>query len=131
MVFASTLIWYHPHQQRCTRKTGTDMLTHLHICHLLCTHSSFLYYTDWITCWYRNLLHRSQQCFFDIECFWWNNFVEMPAKKKTEKCWSHLFSCMDFIWTKVRVHPLGNKFRWSKWVSFRSYNQRTKLSAIW
>ena len=65
MAFASTLIWYDTHRQTYTGHTRTNILAHTHINtywhDLLRTHSSYLYYTEWITFWYKDLLYRGTQ----------------------------------------------------------------------
>ena len=59
--FAGTLIWYHTHTNTHTHEdtqhTQGPVNWHAHIniylYHLLCSHSSYLYYTEWITHWYQ------------------------------------------------------------------------------
>ena len=67
--FTGTLIWYHTYTQTNTH-THTRTLTHTktqstlgpvdwlnhintYLYHLLCAHSSYLYYTEWIIHWYQ------------------------------------------------------------------------------
>ena len=66
MVFASTQIWYHSHRQTYTQDTQepTDRHTHINIYqqHPLCEHNNFLYYSEWLTCWYKALIYGGPQC---------------------------------------------------------------------
>ena len=72
IVFACTLIWYHTHRQTEKIQGPIEIETHINIyCnHLLRAHNSYLYYSDWITCWYKNLLYEGPQCncFSKITC---------------------------------------------------------------
>ena len=60
MVFASTLIWNHTHKhiQDTQRPIALDTHTNTYWHHPLRVHDSYQYYTEWITCWYKNLLYR-------------------------------------------------------------------------
>ena len=48
--FTNTLIWYHTHKTHRVH-SGASRLTHplnIHLHHLLCAHSSYLYYIQWL-----------------------------------------------------------------------------------
>ena len=72
VVFASNLICYHTHTHTHTHthkhtehtKGPIDLQTRISIYwqQLLCAHNRYLYYTEWTTCWYKNLLYRGPQC---------------------------------------------------------------------
>ena len=55
VVFAGTLIWYHTHTNTQHTQGPLDWDTHIniHLHHLLCSHSSYLYYNEWIIHWYQ------------------------------------------------------------------------------
>ena len=62
IVFASALIWYHTHKQTHTAYSGAiDWHTRINIYyhHLLCAHSSYLYYIEWIIAWYQKFTLKS------------------------------------------------------------------------
>ena len=59
-----SLIWNHTQDIQ----GPIDWFTHINIYqyHMLWAHSSYLYYTEWTTYWYKNLLYRGPQCLY----FW-------------------------------------------------------------
>ena len=62
--FSSTLIWYLTLKNTQHTQGLTDWHTHINIYqhHLLCAHSSCVYFIEWIISWYKNLLYRIPQC---------------------------------------------------------------------
>ena len=55
-----------------------DIYTNTYWHHPLCVHNSCLYYTEWITLWYKNLLCRGQQCLY---------FSKITHLQKPYICW--------------------------------------------
>ena len=55
--FAGTLIWYHTQKNNDTQHTQGPLdrhnLINLYLHHLLCAHSSYIYYNEWIIHWYQ------------------------------------------------------------------------------
>ena len=58
MVLAGELNWYHTHRQIHTGKQWPiDWHTHtnINLYHLLYGHSSYMFFNEWLTCWYKKL----------------------------------------------------------------------------
>ena len=74
MVFAGTQIWYHT--EKHTEYKDTNRLTHKYINiykyilkpHVTCTHRSYLYCTEWVTCWNKNLWSAVYLLFKNFTC---------------------------------------------------------------
>ena len=67
MVFLTVVHWFGiTHTDKPTHTTHrdqkTDTLAYKYILHLAI--SNCLYYTEWITCWYKSLLYRGPQCLY-------------------------------------------------------------------
>ena len=88
MVFAITLIWYHKHRQTHTGQTVTNIISHTYEYMLtplvICAH---LYYTEWITFWYKKLLYRGPRVYcskrLSLSCETLSLLIEMVKMGKT------------------------------------------------
>ena len=91
--FAGTLIWYHTHNTHTkTQHTQGSVGWYIHINkylhQLLCAHSSYLYYNEWIIHCYRKFsFHNvfSVQKFFTCQSYlWWLDAIRLGSSCETQ-----------------------------------------------
>ena len=70
--FVSTMIWNHTDKGTQHTQGPVDWHTHTntHYHHLLCSHSSYLYYIEWIIRWYQKITLQSSPMSLLFKTYW-------------------------------------------------------------